>query len=157
ISGNIGLTIAANTAATPGAVTFGGGNSYTGPTWLDGSTVNIKSNAVFGSGNLNLNAGVVNTTSAVTLANPVVLKNAAIAVNSSANASLTFTGPTTVSGLYNTLTINNAGGVTFTSTVSDGPGGPGALTLGGAATGAVLLGSADTYSGGTTINGPNVQ
>ena len=73
IAGSSGLTLSGT-----GAVTFGGANNYTGQTALNGTSVRITSNTVFGPGTLALTAGTITTSSAVVLANPIVMNNGAI-------------------------------------------------------------------------------
>ena len=149
ITGTNGLTIASGTGGA-GPITFGGGNNYTGPTAINGSSVTINSNTVFGSGTLTLTAGTITPNSSVTIANPVVMNNGGITFGAtSTTAAINLTGGTQVSGLFNLLTVNTSGGVTFAQPIVDGTAGAGAVNFGGAGT--ILLAAANTYSGGTTI------
>ena len=145
ITGTNGLTLAGT-----GTITFGGTNNYTGQTALNGTSVTITSNTVFGTGNLVLTAGTITPASAVVLANPIVMNNGAVTF--AGTPSITLTGGAQVTGLFNLITSNTTGGVTFAAPIVDGTA-PGSISFSGS--GALLLAAANTYTGGTTLNVTN--
>ena len=149
ITGSGGLTLSGT-----GTINFGGANNYTGQTALNGTSVGINSNTVFGTGTLTLTAGTITPASAVVLANPIVMNNGAITFGGTPQ--VTLTGGAQVTGLFNLITANTTGGVTFAAPIVDGtpPGAtatvPGSISFSGSGT--LFLAAANTYTGGTTLN-----
>ena len=156
------LLLNANITGAGGLTSFGAGtltllnsNSYTGTTALNAGTVAIGNNAVFGApaDNLVLSGGTLEAVDAVSLPNPFSLNNANFTIGN--NVPLTFTNTGTLSG-NNQITFNNTGGTTFANGLNEGVA-DSSLIVAGAATATVLLPSASTYTGGTTISGPVVM
>jgi autotransporter-associated beta strand protein len=97
-------------------------------------------------------AGPINVTTpngTFNLAAPSAVPNSgSILVNNSVSA--TFTGNALGLNGAATFTVNSGGSLTFQNNITDGTG-PGSITKKGAGT--LTLGGANTYTGGTTING----
>ena len=110
-------------------VTLSGINSYTGGTALNAGTLAISSDANLGAavGGVTFNGGTLRTTAAITSARAVTL-----------------TGQGTIDTNGNTVTLNGVVG-----------GGGGAFIKAGSGT--LVLTNANTYSGGTTLNGGDVD
>ncbi len=124
-------------------------NSYAGGTLINGPTVVLGDNRALGSNSssnlLGITAGtVVASTTALTLNQTLVLNGA---VTFTGNQNITFTSPVTLTAA-NTLTVNNPL-TTFSASIGEAAGAR-ALTVNGLGT--LALNSANTYSGGTTIN-----
>ncbi len=139
LAGSSGLSMTG-----PGTLVLGGANTLSG-----GLTLN--------SGQINFNTGVPGT-GTITIEDATTIDNTSLAINAVGNAmnwydNFTFAGtsPLTLSGadtLYDNLTLTvNGPLLNLTGVISGGN----SLTKAGAGT--VLLGGANTYSGGTVING----
>ena len=165
--------IASVTVGGTGTLILPTANTYGGTTFLDGGTLIVGSNTSLGSSTLSLASGALQSSAAVTLANPFTLNDGSVTIGGVNNITLTNTGTlsdtlagttSTPSGGTNTLTISNAGLTTITGKLVDGAT-SGSLTVAGgtqiaipfagvaAGTGNLVLGgsAASTYSGGTVL------
>ena len=167
LTGTGALTLAGNgIVQLPTANSFSGGLTISGNTNININnttvenplTVIVGDNASFGTGTVTgLNAGTIEASSAVTLANPLLLN-----ANSGYNIGLTVAGdqPITFAGqtiLYSNsaLTVNNSAATTLGGIGESG--GQKSLTVFGSS--ALSLPSASYYSAGTILNplsGPGV-
>ena len=161
-------------AITAGNLTVGGtgtlnlptANNFSGTTYLAASPIVVPSTAVgslagtvagggtlivgnngsLGTSTLDFTDGTIESSSAVTLTNSIVLNGPAVIGGSN---NLTFNGAGNVASA-STLNDNNLGLTTFSGTLS----GSGSLTVTGS--GNVVLSGANTFSGGTTLAGGNI-
>lgn len=136
----------------------GNTNSFSGGFTLNSGTLDINGNGVMGSGTFTINGGTVDSTSGVislSTNNPIVIGGSFAA---SATHSINFgTGAVTLAGSGNnyTITLKN-----FTDTFGGNISGADGLTVAGNGTpgaGILVLNGSNSYTGGTTINGGNVQ
>ncbi|WP_176159344.1 beta strand repeat-containing protein [Prosthecobacter debontii] len=155
VAGNIGetggsrsLTINASSTAI-GTIVLSGNNTFTGGVILNAGGLRL------GSANA-LNASGVNT---LTFATNTVAKTFTLNGFSTTMAGIIQQGTTDVVTIENasataaTLTVANTANATFRGTLADGTGG-GALTLVKTGSGTqTLSGTANTYTGGTVLNG----
>ena len=152
----------------PGTLTLPNANSYSGNTYVNAGTRDVGNSAALsgGTGTLVLSGGTFQATNSLTIPNPLSFSNANITLGNGTQAPITFTGTATLRGTTTvqgntvtvpgntTINVANTGGITFASGFQqDVPGEP--LTLSGAGT--VLLPTASSYTGGTTISGPTVM
>ncbi len=136
----------------PGSLTIGTSNSYSGGTNLNAGLLVLNNSGAIGLGTLTINGGTLDsTTGGITLANNAQSWNGDFAFNGTQSlnmgtgaVSLGSSRTATVSA--NTLTVNGA--------ISDGGNGY-SLTTGGP--GKLTLGAANSYSGGTIVNGGTLQ
>jgi len=129
VSANLAGT-GALTKTTSGTVTLSGANTYTGGTTIDGGTLITNSSASLGnvSGGLVINAGTLEVATGF------------------ATARLISLGDST-----STIQVDPSQTLTVTSSIS----GSGALNKTG--TGTMVLGGANTYSGGTVVSAGTLQ
>ncbi len=129
ITGAYGLTIGSNSAT--GTVLLSGANTYSGGTTVRGGVLSVSSGSNLSSGTVTLSGGALLDTATSTIGNAITLG----------------TGT-------DELATTSGNTVTFSGVI----GGSGALTVGDSTnTGMVALMNANTYSGGTTINGGVLQ
>ena len=88
-----------------GSLILSGANTYSGGTTLSAGTLTLGNNSALGSAALNLNAGVLNNSAAVTITNSIVVGGTAAIQTGSAN-DLTLNGGISGSG---SLTLGNSG------------------------------------------------
>jgi autotransporter-associated beta strand protein len=108
-----------------------------------------------GSAALTIGAGIVNnSTVAQTISAPVVFNAQQSIFVPNASASLTFTNTVQLftSGAAGALSVQGAGNVTFSNTISGGPASGNGLRI-GSGTGTVTLAADNTYSGNTLVLG----
>ena len=133
-----------------GTMTLSGSNTYAGTTTLSNSTLNINQAYALGSNTFFVNGGTLNNTSGAPVTNAnnsamVWSNNFAFTGSSSLNlgsGAVTLGNSLTVTASANTLTVGGA--------IADG-GNNYALAKAGAGT--LTLAGANTYGGGTIING----
>ena len=124
-----------------GTLNLGGANSYSGGTIINGGALVLGSAGALGNGGVTLNAGYLHVNGWTTL--PFLGGTGGVIDNTLfANA-----------GTDKMLTVNQATASTFSGVIADGsmPGNTLGLMLTGGGT--LNLGGANTYSGGTIING----
>ena len=123
--------VAALTKSTTGTLTLSGTNTYSGGTTINGGTVVINSSANLGAntGGLTLNAGTLEIATGFTSTRALALGNAASTIQ--VDSGQTF--------IVNTAAIT----------------GTGVLNKTGAGT--IVLGAANTYSGGTVVSAGTLQ
>ncbi len=140
---------------TPGAVTFGGANTYTGTTTLTNATLSLTNATALGGNNPG-----VNGTSGISISPGAVLSSAL----GGANPSTTISAPITLgAGGNTTLRIGQgAGGNTHTFNVNGAIGGATNNLIFTTTTNSfnngssvIVLGAAGTYTGNTTITTGN--
>ncbi len=147
ISGAGGLTKAGG-----GTLVLSGVNTFSGTLNLTEGTLAVGNDSALGTGQLNLNGGMVGAVfqsangAAITITNDVNFGGSAGAnIIFGGTGNLKFTDTAIANGSPKVLTINNPQ-TEFTGTLS----GANARTVSG--TGTLILSGANTYSGGTTIN-----
>jgi autotransporter-associated beta strand protein/probable HAF family extracellular repeat protein len=123
-----------------GTVTLAAGNAYSGGTSLSAGALALSGNSAVGTGTFSIKGGTLEIGSAaLTLANAVTVGgNFTVAGNNS----LSFSGAAAITGIR-TITISNAGGLTFSGPVSLG----GNLTINSGSL---------TVSGTTTLTGSRI-
>ena len=140
-----------------GRLTITNANSFTGGTTLSAGTLRVGNAAAFGTGNLNLNGGKLSSDSATarTLTNPLNLSGQITLGDATDAGALTFSGATTLAA-DTTLTCDATNTVShiISGSITDGAGSF-RLTKGGS--GHLILGSANSYDGGTTIEMSRIQ
>ncbi len=119
----------------PGSLALAGANTYTGAT-----TVNAGTLALTGS-------GTIASSSGVNLAGAGAVLDISASSGNQTIQDLSGISGTTVNLGANRLVVSTAGASTFSGTIA----GAGGLTMAG--TGILTLAGANTYEGGTTING----
>lgn len=129
ISGPGGVVINGNGGT--GDVIFTGTNTFTGGLFLLGGTLSVSSDASLGAptGLVTFNGGTLEFL-----------------------ANVTSSRPFTIMGGGGTIQVNAT-----TDTLSGNITGPGHLTVTGSTLGTLILTGTNSYSGGTTINGPTLQ
>jgi autotransporter-associated beta strand protein len=154
ITGAIAIGAGAVTLNGTGITTFSGAaNTFTGQTTVNSGTLNLSKAAgtISIAGGLTINGGTVNETAGNQLATSAVLTangGTFALLNGSSNTLNqvnTFDGSILSLSSGSILTINGTGVSTINGTIS----GAGVLTTDG--TGSVVLGTTNTYSGGTNI------
>ncbi len=135
----------------------GAPSTYTGGTFINSATnVFLSSTAVgvFGTGAITLTGGTINSNAAASTISNAINLNGVVGFSNNAGGDLTvFTGAVTLTN--NTfLTVNGtaATNVSFDGAIS----GPNSLTVVGG-TGTVILNNANTYAGGTVLDGGLLQ
>lgn len=130
------------TAGSSGTVLLAVANSYSGTTALISGTLAVGSGSALGSSTLMITGGTLQSTGNATLANSFSVSGA---------GSLGGSNPLTLSGAgtltSGALTISN----TATTAILGALSGPGGLTVAAGTTGSLLLGTANNYSGATTL------
>ncbi|NBW96990.1 MAG: hypothetical protein EBR28_09725, partial [Planctomycetia bacterium] len=123
-------------------------SSYTGGTILSNPQVAIGTDQSLGSGTITFMGGGLRATSAGarSLSNPVTISAGASLYGSGRD--LTLSGPITLSGSTQTVTVTGTSLNSFTGSVGDGGLGLGLVKSG---TGILALGGANTYTGTTTL------
>jgi fibronectin-binding autotransporter adhesin len=168
-NGTSGATISSTISAGGNAVTITGGgtltlpnaNSYSGTTTINGGlvgsapgggTVILGNPLALGTGPLTLNGGALQTslTGGLTLANNVTFNNSTVSLGSKP---MLFTGTVNLGGAGTNATLNNSALAAFDDIVS------GAANLIKLGSGTLVLagGSANTYTGVTTVGAGTVQ
>ena len=150
LSGTGGLTKTGSGTLTLGSTA----NAYLGGFTLNQGTVSLTANNVFGTGTLTVNGGTMqpsastgrNCTNEVTLGGNYT---------TAGNANLTWSGPITLAG-DRAITVNNTGGAHVMSGSVGESGGARSITKLGPGI-LQLTGSANTYSGNTTVSNGAVQ
>ncbi len=137
------------TKSGAGALTLSGANSYSGGTTLSAGTLNINNNSALGTGTFTVNAGTVTNTSggAVTTTNAQTWAGNFTIASGSGTSALNLNGPVTL-----TTNVQVAvSGTTSTPTIGGAIGGNFSLTKAGPGVGTLILGVANSYSGGTNV------
>ncbi len=152
VSANLGGTAGANKTGV-GTVTLSGANSYTGTTTVSNGTLSVaNAGALNAASSLIVNGGTLDI-------NNVTLNNLAsftvqgtgfggVGALTGSGAGAQYSGPV---AMANATTIGGAGTLTLAGVISDG-GNNYALTKAGAGTVTFAGGSANTYTGLTTVN-----
>ncbi len=125
-----------------GTLALDGADSYSGGTTINAGTVQLGNAAALGSGGLTMSGGELD------------LNGNSIAVAALSGTGGTITDNNATPGT-STLTVNQSTTTSFSGTLADGPTRFLALVMSG--NGTLALDSADSYSGGTTINAGTVQ
>ena len=147
VTGSGGLTVTAVSTGTLALTNSSSStpNDYTTGTTLLGGNLVLGASSVLGSGPLTLGGGTLLASAAVTPTNAVTINGA---VTFAGSNPITLSGATTLAGAP-VVTVNNA--TTLSGVISSNSAG---LTLAAASRGTLTLGnSANTYFGGTTLNG----
>jgi autotransporter-associated beta strand protein len=135
------------TEAGSGQLVLSGASTYTGGTFLSAGTLTVGNNTALGTGSLALNAGTLTATGgAISLANPVTLGGT---VTIAGTQNLTFTGTTTLTG-NRTLAVSGSGLTRFSGPITESGGAHSLTKIGG---GVLVFSAANSYTGGTTLNG----
>ena len=151
--GNAGDGVVKLTKAGAGQLVLNAANLHTGGTQLDAGTLTLGHDSAAGTGTLTLVGGTLQAASGNrTLANAVTL-GGNVTFASPDSSTFTFTGSATLSG-NRTLTFSTD--TTFSGVISE-TGGARALTKNGSATLTLAGGSANTYTGLTTVNAGTLQ
>ena len=138
--GTGGLTVY---SATPGTLTLGGNNTYTGPTQITGCSV-ILNNSTLGSGGaLTINGGQVDLGGASQTVGAVSVTAAAAAGNTIQNGTLLGTA-------Y--LISNSSGNAIITASLQDSSTGSSSFTMSGTG-GIATLTANNTFTGPTNVTG----
>jgi autotransporter-associated beta strand protein len=134
-------------------------NAYAGGTIINGGRLVVVSTSgsgssitgPFGSGTLTLNGGLIRAATGATrtIANPVILGGNVTFGESNGTNAVAFSGTTTITSTTQTITSSGAQ-VQFNGIIGDGGNGLGLVKAG--TSGSLLLGAANTYSGGTTVS-----
>jgi autotransporter-associated beta strand protein len=133
--------------SAPTTLTLSGNNSYTGGTTVNSGTLVVGSNTALGSGLLDLAGGtLVSSGTAITLANPIDALDSTIGGSNS----LSLTASVQIKDGHTLTVANTSSIVSLDGTVFGG----GRLIKTGA--GQLTLRGANTYSGGTDIQGGTV-
>ena len=141
-------------------------HTYSGGTTLTAGFVAVDRDSIGSPGSLTsgpLGTGTVDLAGAQirsgsganrTFGNAVTVSADTTFYTTAAEKNLTFTGPVTLTGATRTLTSNVGATVAASSTIFNGAIGDGGNALGliKAGTGNLILGGANTYTGGTTVN-----
>ncbi len=122
-----------------GALILNNVNSYTGGTNLAASTLIVTNSSALGAGAVNLTGGTIEDSGTVfnagvaslTISNPVTLINANATVGGIFGTTLTFSGPVSVAGNTNTLTITHPGMPATSGGAANGLVNPGVFFTGG--------------------------
>ena len=149
ISGSGGIT---KTGTGPLVLT--GANTFTGGVNLSAGSLRVGNNAALGTGTATIgNATVLmpNSTASRTLANALSLSGSFTLGDATNSGALNLTGAATLTG--NTQ-ITNASYVSMSEAIGDG-GNARSLTKAGAGT--LVLGGANSYTGGTTISAGTLE
>jgi autotransporter-associated beta strand protein len=111
----------------------------------------------FGQGRLILDGSSIRATTAgdITIGNELVLRGDTTIPNTIGARNLLFTGPVTLESGDRTLTHQSSANTVFSGVIDD-DGNDLALRIAGTGTGAVILSGANTYGGGTTIEGTSL-
>ena len=159
-----------------GVVTLAGSNSYSGGTTISAGVLKFAStNAVPGSGSITIGAnaaaafdfagvqsvlnaqlGTVNAASSIALTPTSAGENIDLSTTgANRNTYLGATGNVTYTGTLTPFTAGayQLGGGGGTLSFNQAIGGSSSVSIGGGASGTVILGGANSYSGGTTISG----
>ena len=160
ISGSGGVTY----HGTGTLVLAGQQNPYSGDTVLRVANVIPQSSSLgpagaptsgpFGQGRLILDGSSIRATTAsdISIGNELVLRGDTTIPNTIGAKNLVFTGPVTLESGDRTLTHQSSANTVFSGVIDD-DGNDLALRIAGTGTGAVILSGANTYGGGTTIEG----
>lgn len=148
-----------------GTLVLGGQqNTYTGDTVLrvtnvipQGSSVGpagAPTSGPFGRGRLILDGSTIRATTGgpITVANELVIRADTTIPATVPAQNLIFTGPTTLEGGDRTITHQSSANAIFSGVIGDGANNL-ALRVAGTGTGAVILSGANTYGGGTSVEG----
>jgi|GEM_PF-809420 len=145
ITGSGGLT-----KSGIGTLTLGGSNSFTGTLTLSAGTLAIGNDSAAGKGTLSLGAATIQASGgAHTLSNTIAFTGNPIFSGSN---DLTFSGDATLTK-NRTFTFNNTGLITFNGVIGQSSNGK-KLTKAGSGT--LVLGNANTFSGGLVISAGTV-
>ncbi|MGO9115107.1 MAG: beta strand repeat-containing protein [Thermoguttaceae bacterium] len=125
-----------------GALTLNSANTYTGGTTINAGTITLGNATALGSGSLALNGGLLD------------LNGNSISVASLSGSAGTITDNSAVIGM-STLTVSQPTTTSFSGIVADGA--VRRLALIKTGSGTLVLNSANSYSGGTTIDAGTVQ
>jgi autotransporter-associated beta strand protein len=133
--------------AGPGTIVMATSSNYLGTSSIDGGTVRMGSPTALGSAtSANVTFGASSSGKLQIFGNNVTLIG--LNTNATPGTAVLENG----GAAANTLTLNNASANTFAGTLQDGSGG-GTLALTKASAGMLTLTQANTYSGGTMLNG----
>lgn len=148
ITGGVGTGPLSLTGTTASEFALFGSSSYTGGTIISAPQVAIANDSALGSGTITFMGGGLRATSggARSLSNPVTISAGASFYGSSRD--LTLSGPITLSGSTQTVTVTGTSLNSFTGAVGDGGIGLGLVKSG---TGILALGGVNTYTGTTTL------
>jgi fibronectin-binding autotransporter adhesin len=130
----------------PGTLTLSGANSYSAGTTVSGGTLALgTSNTLPTTGAIAVNGGILDLQTNSQSAGAVTLSSGSIVSTGATGSQGTLTG--------SSYAVNNGSGTAAISAILAGTGS--ALTKSGA--GILVLSNANTYTGGTTINGGTVS
>jgi len=153
-----------------GTDTLSGANTYSGGTTVNNGTLNANSSTALGTAGVTLAGGTLASTNGSSIANTVALTGNAAVANLTVTGALTQTGSRTLNlsgatlGAVNLSSTNtgqtltaevDSGSSTINGVIANGGTGAGALTKTGAGT--LVLGGANTYTGGTTVSDGTLQ
>jgi autotransporter-associated beta strand protein len=138
-------------ASGSGTLVLSAANTYSGGTTVTSGTLAVGNGSALSSGVLTLNGGTLSSSGgAQTLTNAITV-GANTTIGNSSN--LTFTGAVTLTG-NRTLTVGTSATATFKGVIGQSGSTPYALTKSGAGT--LVLSTANTYTGGTTLTAGTV-
>jgi fibronectin-binding autotransporter adhesin len=137
-----------------GILTLSGANTYGGGLTLSAGTLRFNNAAAAGTGTFTVNGGSITNTSgaAITATNAVTVGGdfTFIGTSSPATSNLTLSGPVTLTGNRSIVVSGTTSTLTISGAIGDGGSGF-SLTKAAGGVGTLILGGANTYSGGTTI------
>jgi len=155
-----------------GYATLAGANTYSGGTTLNAGTITADNNSALGTGALTINGGTLASDNNNTIGNAIALQGNANLANITTGGTLTQTNGSytlTMSGATQAGAVNlsnNNTGRALTVDVDSGTstlsgvvqnGGTAAGSLAKAGAGTLVLSSANTYTGTTTVSGGTLQ
>jgi autotransporter-associated beta strand protein len=139
------------TKSGDGTLALTGTNAaYQGGVTLTAGTLSLGNGLALGTAPANLNGGVLQASTAVTVNNPFTV-NGPATVGGSNNLTFMGTGDLNGGGVPDTFTINTSATVTFSGLLR------GMIGITKEGSGTLVLGSANTYANKTVINGGTLQ